>query len=354
MEKIIINPGNVRANGNIVDSKLVEYYYKSNCELTEGTATVNGVSMPILSEEYVEGSGVPNLVVATNQNSYYVGDTVSVTATLKDSEDNLIDGHIAFFVGDDCITGGTNTGDYVRYAETTNGVITFNYSFGTSGSYVIHAVTLANNTYTSVSVNKGISVSKKTVTISVTGLEDRSTYAANVPIDVLLKVNNVAFAGLDYLIFLDGVEVEYRASTVNGESYTLEIPAIGKHTVEVIFPADDMYTGVHETITFYDGKQPEINTSWTITSRDTSNRTVNGNFVVNLAFENSPINGMPVTIAVPMGGNTITIGPYDSDSTGKVTFPFINLPYGNYNISVTTAAYNGFTARSTSASIKAS
>ena len=54
VEKIIINPAIVRGYGNIIGAKDSTDYDTSDCTITEGTDTINGEQVTIMTIEYDE------------------------------------------------------------------------------------------------------------------------------------------------------------------------------------------------------------------------------------------------------------------------------------------------------------
>ena len=113
-----------------------------------------------------------SLTLNVSTNSPYVEDNITITATLRDNNNELLDGSIAFYCGNDCITNGNNTGNNDVYASTTNGVVSFNYSFDSMGEYIITARSVATNRHHSSESFEEISVSKKPVNIWINSVSD--------------------------------------------------------------------------------------------------------------------------------------------------------------------------------------
>lgn len=57
VEKIIISPDRVRGLGNIINSHESTDYELSDCTLTTGADTVNGVTVAVYTLEYSSGGG---------------------------------------------------------------------------------------------------------------------------------------------------------------------------------------------------------------------------------------------------------------------------------------------------------
>ncbi|WP_406533424.1 Ig-like domain-containing protein [Methanobrevibacter sp.] len=280
-----------------------------------------------------------SLTLSVSSDNCYVGDTVTITATLRDGNNELLDGSIAFKCGNDFITNGNNTGQESVYANTTNGVVSFTYSFDSMGEYTISAYSLQTNMHHCSTDSLNITVSKKPITIAVNGINSTTTYVEDIPFTVELSSNNQAVTGLEYSISLDGETFDSGTSTANGESYILSNLDIGNHTLLVYYPGNNLYDSCSESIEFYDGKIPEIFITYS-----------NSTLVVEVYSETVPVVGIPVNTTISINP-PLTFSNYETDSSGKVSCPLNGLPSGNYTVTVTTSAYGDLSASEKSSSI---
>lgn len=282
----------------------------------------------------------------------YVTDQVTITATLRDSNSQLLEGSIAFFCGNDCITGGTNTGNTVTYANTTNGTVSFNYSFDSMGEYSIRAVSLATNMHHSATSTRALSVSKKQVSFNINGIND-STYVHDIPFTVQLINNNQIVVGLPYSITLDGEEFDTGTSSNNGESYTINNLDVGLHNITFYFGGNTLYASCSETIEFHNGKVPDyMGITLDNLSMNYQNHTGNGNMTIAIYSETLPVEGMPVTVTItPSGINRTGLV---TDSNGEVTFFFTGFRIDVDNtVTVVTSDNGNFVATTLSKQLSA-
>ena len=317
------------------------------------TVDYDNLPFPIFEMGVLESLYATSLTLNLSRNNCYVNDTITVTATLRDNNNDLLDGRIAFFCGNDCITNGNNTGNNVAYANTANGVVSFNYSFSSMGSYTISAYSLATNMHHRADDTRSINVSKKTISINIDGINTNSIYYEDIPFYVHLYSNNQRVAGLEYSILLDGelFDTGISPSEFSGEvsddpsssyvdeRFTLSNLEPGTHTIQVSYSGNNLYESASETIQFYKDTPLEIFFTWS-----------NPTLVVEVYHGTDPVVGMPATIyfSGPMNGNWVG---QETDSLGKITLSLGGFLSGNYTVTVTTENYGGFAQTSKTTSI---
>ena len=367
MNTFMIYPDKVRALGNVmnnnsnvedmveVNSNVIAVMDENNpVTLEDGnqyvppcTVDYDNLQFPIFRMGVLKSLYDTSLTLNVSNDSPYVGDNITITATLRDSNGDLLDGSIAFKCGNDYITNGNNTGGTSSYANTTNGVVSFPYSFGSMGEYTIKACSLQTNRYHCSKTSETVTVSKKQISIEIDGIEDSTTYLDEIPFTVQLYYNDQPLAGLEYSITLDGDVFDTGISTINGESYTMSNLSLGTHTIEVYCPGNNMYGSCSETIEFYDAKIPEVFINTTIISKDTTNRVANVGLVVEVYSETNPVENMPLDIhIINTSTNYIINIPNSTDSSGIFSQTITGLAYGSYRIDVATSNLGDLTATS--------
>lgn len=309
------------------------------------TVDYDNLSFPIFQMSVLGSLYATSLTVNVSTNNCYIGDIVTITATLRDNNDELLDGLIAFKCGNDYITNGNNTGTTEAYANTTNGVVSFTYAFNSMGEYIIRADSLETNTHHSATgVSGTIVVSKKPTSFNISGINDSTTYSQDIPFTVQLRNNNQTVSGLSYSITLDGEEFDSGVSTSNGESYTINNLEAGLHTISFYFGGNTMYDSCSETIEFHNGKVPDYMTSeLENVSVNPQAHTLSGDMTIAIYSETLPVENMPVDITISPAGIHRT--GLVTDSNGEVTFSFTGINYTVDNtITVVTADYGDFKA----------
>ena len=99
MDKIIVNPLDVRGLGNIVSPKTISDFGVLNGTLSSGSDTVNNQSMTVYSTDYLVGSSISLSAVDGNSDTVDVitDSQVTVYAVLKDDDDTVIEGATVYF-----------------------------------------------------------------------------------------------------------------------------------------------------------------------------------------------------------------------------------------------------------------
>ena len=88
MEKIIVNPLEVRGSGNIIIPKTVSDFDRYNCNITSETDVVDEISTTVYRIDYY---GITFLVTVSS-NYVHAGGTVNVSVTVIDENGDPIEG----------------------------------------------------------------------------------------------------------------------------------------------------------------------------------------------------------------------------------------------------------------------
>ena len=129
VEKIIINPSNVRGYGNILGTKTSTYYDTYNAEVTGITDTVNGEVVSVMEVEYDD---TPRSITTLNllcsvEDECLVGETIVLNCSVVDK---VAGATITFYNGNTSIgSSGTNV----------HGVATLYYKMLDAGEYSFKA-----------------------------------------------------------------------------------------------------------------------------------------------------------------------------------------------------------------------
>ena len=136
VEKITINPENVRGYGNIVSPKLLRDFATYETELSQETDTVNGETKTVYMMEYDDTPKVITSIslVCSADETCLVGDELVLNASV----DDIVCGQTITFYNGTTSLGTANTNIY--------GVATFRYTMTTTGEYTFKA---KYSTYTS-------------------------------------------------------------------------------------------------------------------------------------------------------------------------------------------------------------
>lgn len=261
------------------------------------TVDYDNLQFPIFQMNVLGSLYDTSLTLEVSANALYVGDEVTITATLRDNNGNLLDGAIAFKCGNDCITNGNNTGENVVYANTSNGVVSFTYAFDSMGEYTIEAHSLGTNRYHVAETTENINVSKKQITISIEGITNNESYEEDIPFTVrLLNSNNQIVSGLGYSITLDGEPFDTGTSSSQGESFTISNLDAGTHTIEVYYPGNNIYDSSTESIGFTFVKVPDVILDFNVTTAYPQYNMSVGDLSVGAYYDTVPISNATVTV----------------------------------------------------------
>lgn len=273
------------------------------------TVDYDNLQFPIFQMNVLGSLYDTSLTLDVSANALYVGDEVTITATLRDNNGNLLDGAIAFKCGNDCITNGNNTGENVVYANTTNGVVSFTYAFDSMGEYTIEAHSLGTNRYHVAETTENINVSKKQITISIEGITNNESYEEDIPFTVrLLNSNNQIVSGLGYSITLDGEPFDTGTSSQQGENFTLSNLDAGSHTIEVYYPGNNIYDSSTESIGFTFVKVPDVILDFNVTTAYPQYNMSVGDLSVGAYYDTVPISNATVTVTFRETPNGSGIG----------------------------------------------
>lgn len=381
MKSFKIFPDKARALGNVMNTNSkVEDMIGVNSNpiilLDENaepeTVQYDNFQFPIFQMEVLGSLYETSLTLNVSTNSPYVGDNITITATLRDNNNELLDGNIAFYCGNDCITNGNNTGNNDVYASTTNGVVSFNYSFDSMGEYIITARSVATNMHHSSESFEEVSVSKKPVNIWINSVSDSGNdgsiddtgynnvggsdsyigssteYNDEIKFKVqLVNSNGQPITGLSYSITLDGESFDTGTSTANGEIYTISNLDSGEHTLTVYWPGNNMYASSTETIEVYNGSQLEVYVYYEATDLvNPGSHVYTGILEVDVYYGTNPVSGLPITILI---GNDVISDT--TNSSGSVVLNGLLMGEGTYSVVVNTSATNQFTATTTTTTV---
>lgn len=273
------------------------------------TVDYDNLQFPIFQMNVLGSLYDTSLTLEVSANALYVGDEVTITATLRDNNGNLLDGAIAFKCGNDCITNGNNTGENVVYANTSNGVVSFTYAFDSMGEYTIEAHSLGTNRYHVAETTENINVSKKQITISIEGITNNESYEEDIPFTVrLLNSNNQIVSGLGYSITLDGEPFDTGTSSQQGENFTLSNLDAGSHTIEVYYPGNNIYDSSTESIGFTFVKVPDVILDFNVTTAYPQYNMSVGDLSVGAYYDTVPISNATVTVTFRETPNGSGIG----------------------------------------------
>lgn len=336
------------------------------------TVGYDNFQFPIFQMEVLGSLYETSLTLNVSTSTPYVGDNITITATLRDNNNELLDGNIAFYCGNDCITNGNNTGNNDVYASTTNGVVSFNYSFDSMGEYIITARSVATNMHHSSESFEEVSVSKKPVNIWINSVSDSGNdgsiddtgynnvggsdsyigssteYNDEIKFKVqLVNSNGQPITGLSYSITLDGESFDTGTSTANGEIYTISNLDSGEHTLLVYWPGNNMYASSTETIEVYNGSQLEVYVYYEATDLvNPGSHVYTGILEVDVYYGTNPVSGLPITILI---GNDVISDT--TNSSGSVVLNGLLMDEGTYSVVVNTSATNQFTATTTTTTV---
>ena len=143
VEKIIVKPTEVRGLGNIMNVKTDEDYELVDCTITEATDTVNGASVNVIVMEPTFWEPT-TLTVTPSSATLVLNDSVTISATLKDSSNTPISGVDLTFKKSPTSSYTTRT--------NSEGVATYTFTGSSVGSYTISVIFDGDLTYASSSV----------------------------------------------------------------------------------------------------------------------------------------------------------------------------------------------------------
>lgn len=185
VEKIIVNPSEVRGLGDIVSPKSASDFSLYGATLESGTDTVYGVSMGVYLMEPDLGEAT-SLTVTSSSSTLVLDGTVTISATLKDSSNVAISGATITFKESDT-TLGTGT-------TNSSGVATYTYTGTSVGSHTVVGVYDGDSTYASSTGNVSLTVSDHSYSLAFSQASYTAT-GGSATLSVTLLDNNVAVSG---------------------------------------------------------------------------------------------------------------------------------------------------------------
>ena len=133
MERVIVNPGNVRGLGNIVSPKTLTDFSVCNGKLASSTESVNNVDMTVYTSSYLAGSSLSlsyTNLIATTDTSF----TISVA--LKDNTDSAVNGATVYLLVNDAspVSATTNSSGVATFSVDSDGSSKYNLKCYYDGS----------------------------------------------------------------------------------------------------------------------------------------------------------------------------------------------------------------------------
>ena len=301
VEKIIINPEEIRGYGNIIIPHVTSDYDVVNASLESGTDTVNGQSMTVYELEYAPNLTNTVLSLSVSPSSVYVYDNVVFTAVLEDEDDNPISGATVTFKEGDTVLG-TDTTDNTGEASLTLSTLT-------AGSHSVTANYSGDSTYAS-STSSSVSV---TVSHSYSLSFSSSSYVAtggSATLECTLLDNNVPVEGAT--ISVSGSDSSLYSGITNNN---------GVASVTVSVSAETTFTATYSNAT-----ATCIVTVQALTLSLSANKNVLSYFDSETA----------TLTAVYSGGSGATIELYNAATSVKIG-NFTDAGNGNYTYSYSSA-----------------
>ena len=185
VEKIIINPTKVRAYGNIVNVKSDEDYEPVDCTITEDTDTVYGATVNVIVMEPDLGEAT-TLTVTSSSSTLVLDNTVTISATLKDSSNAAISGATITFKEGTTTLGNSTT--------NSSGVATYTYTGASVGDHTINAGFAGDSTYAGSTGNVSVTVNNHSYSLAFSA----ASYVASggsATLSMTLLDNNVPVEG---------------------------------------------------------------------------------------------------------------------------------------------------------------
>jgi hypothetical protein len=157
VERITVNPEEIRGLGNIVNKHDMDDYITYNCSIEEGTAIIGGVETEVYEMD-TESSAITVSLTASATN-VTVGTIVTLTATVLNESTPVTNADVDFRLGTTVIATSTTN---------SNGVATYEYTTDTIGTVSMYA-----RSHNVLSTGVDITAIKHTTTTTMT--TDHST-----------------------------------------------------------------------------------------------------------------------------------------------------------------------------------
>lgn len=227
VEKIIVSPGDVRGQGNIVDPKLMGDFETELCILDEDTEVINSTVLSVWTMSYSNIS----ISLAVNNATINFGSSVTLTATVLDGGTAVSGETVYFKYGADIIgTGTTNS----------SGKATTTYTPPLGGSYSFIA-TYAGK----VSEPVTVTVNKINPSVSLALANSYVYEGENLVCTASVTSNNEALEGIG-VSFKEGSTI--LGTGVTGEDGTVTFTTnqllLGNHNITATTTSTEIYNSV--------------------------------------------------------------------------------------------------------------
>lgn len=188
VERITVNPEEIRGLGNIVEKHTIDDYITYNCSIEAGTATIGGVETEVYEMEM--GSPTVTVSLSASSSTVYVGTIVTLTATVLEEGSALEDAAVEFLQGTTVIgTGTTNSSGVATYSYTTDTIGTVSLSCR-SNNVISDSVDITVNkhtTTTSITTNHSIVEVLSDVLLTATVVDESNNPVVNEYVDFYAK-----------------------------------------------------------------------------------------------------------------------------------------------------------------------
>ena len=227
VEKIIVSPGDVRGQGNIVDPKLMGDFEMELCVLDEDTEVINSTVLSVWTMSYSNIS----ISLAVNNATINFGSSVTLTATVLDGGTAVSGETVYFKYGADIIGSGTTN---------SSGKATTTYTPQLGGTYSFIA-TYAGK----VSEPVTVTVNKINPTVTLTLANSYVYEGENLVCTASVTSNNEALEGIG-VSFKEGSTI--LGTGVTGEDGTVTFTTnqllLGNHNITAATTSTEIYNSV--------------------------------------------------------------------------------------------------------------
>lgn len=320
VEKIIINPENVRGYGNIINPHSSEDYELYNSTIEETTDTIGGIVTTVYEMEMMETT--ITVALSLSSSTVTLGNSVTLTATVLDDETPVTGETVTFKAGSTTLgTGTTNS----------SGIATYSYTTNTAGTL---SLTASYDRVTSTPVT--LTVNKKTPTVTLTASSSTYILLQNIVLTATVKDGNTGISGVEVTCHHSGYSSGTQTATTNSSgvaTFTYTGQGVGTHTFNCTTTADESYSSVTSSdVTVTMSKRP---TSVSL-SLSPSTIYVDGSSTATatLTQSSTPMSGATLTFK---DGST-TLGTGTTNNNGVATYTISGLSSGSHSI---TATYDG-------------
>ena len=222
-------------------------FSKSITASASGTVTIKAVFEA--DEDYAGSTGNASVIVnkktstitfSANKASYDIGETISLTGTLKSGATNIGSASIKIYDGSTLIdTVSTNA----------SGAFTKSISASAVASKTYHAVYEGDNTYTSVtSSDVNVNIVKRTPTISLATSSSSVSAGGSYTLSGALLYNNTGVGSASIKIY-DGLTLVDTVTTANDGTFTKSFTnaPVASHTYKAVYDGDSTYNNVQSS-----------------------------------------------------------------------------------------------------------